>query len=144
MFPQGIPRGKEGRGGKWRVERGTFVEPESSRGGEQPQRALRTSFFVPNPIKLFKSSKQQEGQWSLLYQVISSFSGKDQFSGSCSSKEGEKEKENGRRRKKNLLGPISVANMITWLPGSSASCWQASWSPASYAQLPVPPRPSPD
>lgn len=57
LFHQGIPRGKEGRGGKWRVGRGIYTGPEASRGGELPQRARRTSCLVPSPFKLFKSSK---------------------------------------------------------------------------------------
>ena len=110
------------------------------------ERALRTSFFVPSPFKFFKSSKQQEGQWSSLYRVISSVSGEDQSSQSCSFKGGGK----GRERKweaeeKNSLDQFLLANTITWLPSSSASCWQASWPPASRTQLPAgPPRLSPE
>lgn len=59
---------------------------------------------------------------------------------------GREEKENGRRRekKKNSLDQFPLANTITRLPGSSASCWQACWPPASLAQLPAAPRLPPE
>lgn len=46
----------------------------------------------------------------------------------------------GRERKweakeKNSLDQFPLANTITRLPGSSASCWQACWPPASLSQL---------
>lgn len=37
-----------------------------------------------------------------------------------------------------------MANVITWLPGSSASCRQASWPPARYTPLPAAPKAFPD
>lgn len=37
------------------------------------------------------------------------------------------------------LDQFPRANMITWLPGSSTSCWQAVWPPASCTQLPAAP-----
>lgn len=95
--PKGKRREKEGDG---ELQRGTGVGQGLLREGKQPQRPPRTYFFVPSPFKFFKSSKQQEGQWSSLYRVISSVSGKDQSSESCSSKGGREEKENGRRKEK--------------------------------------------
>lgn len=84
--PKGKRREKEADG-----EMGEGHEQGQRLPGEEewPKRALRTRFFfVPRPFKFFKSSKKQEGQWSSLYRVISSVSGKDQSSESCSSKWG--------------------------------------------------------
>lgn len=38
-------------------------------------------------------------------------------------------------KEKNSLDQFPLANTITRLPGSSASCWQACWPPASLSQL---------
>lgn len=59
-WARGMSRGRQGRG--------------SSPG--EPQDKL----LCPSPFKYFRSSKQQEGQWSSLYRVISSVSGEDQSS----------------------------------------------------------------
>lgn len=122
-------------------------EGEGPRAGLGASREpLGTAFpsFVPSPVKFFKSSKQQEGQWSSLYRVISSVSGEDQSSESCSSKGEGKRKKMGGEGKKNSLDQFPLANTITRLPGSSASCWQACWPPASLAQLPAAPRLPPE
>lgn len=55
----------------------------------------------------------------------------------------EKRKKTGGRRK-NSLDQFPLANTITWLPGSSASCWQPSSAPASRAQLPAAPKAPPE
>lgn len=86
-------------------------EGEGPRAGLGASREpLRTAFpsFVPSPVKFFKSSKQQEGQWSSLYRVISSVSGEDQSSESCSFKGEGKRKKMGGEGKKKLPGPISA------------------------------------
>lgn len=95
--PRGRRRGKEADG-----ELGDVCKEQDRgfQGRGAAQSALRTSISVPSPFKFFKGSKQQEGRWSSLYRVISSVSGKDQSSGSCSSEGGGEEKENGKRRKK--------------------------------------------
>ena len=136
MFHQGIPREKEGKEADGELGEGHEQRRGLPGEDEQPQRAPRTSFFVPSPFKFFKSSKQQEGQWSSLYRVISSVSGKDQSSESCSSEgEGKRKKTGGEG--KNSLDQFPLANTITWLPGSSTSCWQASCGPPT----PTPSRP---
>lgn len=50
--PKGKRRGKEADG-----ELGEEHGQGLPRDGEQPQRAPRTSFFVPSPFEYFKSSK---------------------------------------------------------------------------------------
>lgn len=102
--PKGKRRGKEADGELGEGHEQRWGLP---REDEQPQRTLRMSFFVPSPFKFFKSSKQQEGQRSSLYRVISSVSGKDQSSESCSSEGEEKRKKTGGEGKK-LPGPISA------------------------------------
>lgn len=105
LFHEGI-LGERGGGGEG-VEAKEGEGPRAGLGASKEP--LRTAFppFVPSPVKFFKSSKQQEGQWSSLYRVISSVSGEDQSSESCSSKgEGKRKKMGGEGKK--LPGPISA------------------------------------
>jgi hypothetical protein len=98
--------------GSGKLADGEVGEGQQSRAGgfqagrSHPQTAPRTAFFffIPSPVKFFKSSKQQQGQWSSLHRVTSSVSGKDQ---SCSSEgEGKRKKMGGEGKK--LPGPISA------------------------------------
>ena len=58
---------------------------------------------------------------------------------------GKRRERKREAKEKNSLDQFPLANTITWLPGSSASCWQPSWPPTSRARLPAaPPRLPPE
>lgn len=98
---------REGREAEAKLGEG----PRAGLGASREPPRTASPPFVPGPVKFFKSSKQQEGQWSSLYRVISSVSGEDQSSESCSSKgEGKRKKMGGegKKKKKKLPGPISA------------------------------------
>lgn len=130
LFHEGIPGEQGEKGGRSQVGGGA-----ESRAGVF-QRAPRTAFPPLSPALLnFLKAPNSERDSGVHYIELSPpFQAKINLM-SLVAPRGKGRERKWEAKEKTSLDQFPLANTITRLPGSSASCWQACWPPASLSQL---------
>lgn len=142
MFHPRLPKGA----GSWQMERWERGSRAglgaSKRGGATPRQPQgQLSFFSSLALLNFLKAPNSNRDSGVHYiELPPPFQAKINLAAPRGKGRGRKWEAKG----KNSLDQFPLANMITRLPGSSASCWQASWPPASRAQLLAVPRHPPE
>lgn len=130
LVPGRHPRGAERKGGRSQVGGGA---ENRARGF---QRAPRTASppLSPAPLNFLKAPNSKRDGGVHYIELSPPFQAKINLM-SLAAPRGKGRERKWEAKEKNSLDQFPLANMITRLPGSSASCWQACWPPASLSQL---------
>lgn len=130
LFHEGIPGEQGGKGGRSQVGGGA----QSRAGGFQ--RAPENSFSPLSPalLNFLKAPNSKRDSGVHYIELSPPFQAKINLM-SLAAPRGKGRERKWEAKEKNSLDQFPLANTITRLPGSSASCWQACWPPASLSQL---------